>query len=198
MTCLGAARRNLVDNAMRYTGERHDLHAARTEHGQPLFEVRDSGSGVPRPNCRDWSSVSIAAATSLSKAVALAWRSCVASANCTGPAWKSRTSLAAASQHGCAGVETARQGRLSPVQIPRGTMRCFDTLGTSPLPDEHKHGCFADTLPPRTRAASTGAASAGPSCSSGISPALCTSCCNRTGPQPRSACARRPSPACSG
>ena len=126
---LGAALRNLVDNAMRYTPENGTICiAARTEHGQPLFEVRDSGSGVPRPNCRDWSSVSIAAATSLSKAVALTWRSCVASANCTGPGWKSRTSLAAASQHGCAGAETARRGRFKPRSDSSGTMRCFDTL----------------------------------------------------------------------
>ena len=45
---LGAALRNLVDNAMRYAPENGTICiAARTEHGQPLLEVRDNGNGVP-------------------------------------------------------------------------------------------------------------------------------------------------------
>lgn len=45
---LAAALRNLVDNALRYTPENGTICiAARTEHGQPLLEVRDSGAGVP-------------------------------------------------------------------------------------------------------------------------------------------------------
>ena len=100
---------------MRYTPENGTICiAARTEHGQPLFEVRDSGSGVPRPNCRDWSKRFYQRPRRHCRSAVAAWRSCVASANCTRPAWKSRTSLAAASQHGCAGAETVRRGRFKP------------------------------------------------------------------------------------
>jgi two-component system sensor histidine kinase QseC len=45
---LGAAARNLIDNALRYTPEHGEITvSASIEHGEPLLTIIDNGPGVP-------------------------------------------------------------------------------------------------------------------------------------------------------
>jgi two-component system sensor histidine kinase QseC len=45
---LGAAVRNLIDNALRYTPEHGQITvSASVEHGEPLLTIQDNGPGVP-------------------------------------------------------------------------------------------------------------------------------------------------------